>query len=450
MTIGRMGLGSARSRIWVLGSAAVAVACALLAIGASPARATFPGENGLIAFTGGGLHVTTPSGRVSTLIREIGPRPHYPYPIDPEFLPSGDTIVYAYGDVWSGSRTDIYLSSADGSELTNLTAGSAFGGEPSPSPAGEIVFVRRTGFVPQALFVMDIDGTDVRQITPGAALDESPAWSPDGDRIVFARTPLGDDGYTEGPPHLFAVDPDGSDLTKLADGTGTYLSRPSFTPDGDHILFLRDGLVHVMNEDGTNPRRVADSRIARNINDVVTSPDNERLGFTRTFYSNCDMWGCNESNSLLTSAADGSHAHIVHGGGNDLSWGPLPEGGLPRPDATCDGRVASIVGTPLPDTIIGTRRGDVIAGLGGEDSINGQEGGDVICGGEGEQFLNGYGGPDLLIPGPGRDDVRSHTGRDSISLRDGARDRVKCGKGRDLVRADPIDEVASNCERVRR
>jgi hypothetical protein len=49
----------------------------------------------------------------------------------------------------------------------------------------------------------------------------------------------------------------------------------------------------------------------------------------------------------------------------------------------------------------------------------------------------------------GRDFVRGGGGNDRIAVRRGAVDRVRCGRGRDLVFAGRRDKVAGDCERVR-
>jgi hypothetical protein len=50
----------------------------------------------------------------------------------------------------------------------------------------------------------------------------------------------------------------------------------------------------------------------------------------------------------------------------------------------------------------------------------------------------------------GADTVATGAGRDVVRTRDGARDRVSCGPGRDRVLADALDDVAADCERVLR
>lgn len=84
---------------------------------------------------------------------------------------------------------------------------------------------------------------------------------------------------------------------------------------------------------------------------------------------------------------------------------------------------ATIDGTAGPDTLIGTPQDDVLRGFGGADTINGR--GD-------------------------KDDVFGGRGADTIRARDGERDTIDCGAGRDKVFADPDDEdaVAANCEVV--
>ena len=46
--------------------------------------------------------------------------------------------------------------------------------------------------------------------------------------------------------------------------------------------------------------------------------------------------------------------------------------------------------------------------------------------------------------------ISGGAGNDTITARDGKRDRISCGSGRDKVTADKRDRVAKNCERVSR
>jgi uncharacterized delta-60 repeat protein len=80
-------------------------------------------------------------------------------------------------------------------------------------------------------------------------------------------------------------------------------------------------------------------------------------------------------------------------------------GAKKRPRPRCQGRVATIVGTPRSDTLNGTPRRDVIAAFAGADTVRGGGGNDLICGGPGSDLLVGGAGQDHLRGGPGRDRV---------------------------------------------
>ena len=95
-----------------------------------------------------------------------------------------------------------------------------------------------------------------------------------------------------------------------------------------------------------------------------------------------------------------------------------------------------ITGTPKADLLRGTKRADLIKGLGGNDRLFGYRGDDRLEGGVGN---------DLLVGGNGRDVLRGGAGNDRISARDGARDSISCGTGRDVVVRDRIDALARDC-----
>lgn len=128
---------------------------------------------------------------------------------------------------------------------------------------------------------------------------------------------------------------------------------------------------------------------------------------------------------------------------------------------------AVIDGTAGDDTLDGTNKSDSIFGHGGNDTINGFGGWDELWGGfdsdkvygqAGNDTLHGEGGNDTLAGGPGADELRGADGVDVLTGganddrlydRDGnaaERDRFNCGKGEDMVRADPTDQVSSSCE----
>jgi len=102
------------------------------------------------------------------------------------------------------------------------------------------------------------------------------------------------------------------------------------------------------------------------------------------------------------------------------------------------------------DRLSGGRARDRISGGAGADRVSGGSGSDRISGGSGSDRILGGAGGDRISGGAGSDRVVGGAGGDRISARDHRRDRVSCGRGRDLVVADPGDRLARDCERVRR
>lgn len=102
------------------------------------------------------------------------------------------------------------------------------------------------------------------------------------------------------------------------------------------------------------------------------------------------------------------------------------------------------------DVLRGGRGNDRLLGGGGRDRLFGGTGRDALIGGRGGDLLRGGAGPDRLVGGPGRDLLIGGPGRDRIVARDGRPDRVRCGRGRDIVVADAHDRVSRDCEIVRR
>src|SRR3954469_2282602 len=140
--IDRIGRSTSR-KVEMLIRASLCAACALL-VSATPAHATFPGQNGKIAFT-------------------------------------------SFDDL----QSDIYTMTPTGRHLLNLTPFSPAADEvPSWSPNGRKItfYSTRTGPTnptgDQEIYVMNADGSGMRQVTFNTVDDGAPSWSPDGDRLV--------------------------------------------------------------------------------------------------------------------------------------------------------------------------------------------------------------------------------------------------------------------------
>src|SRR5215208_295306 len=143
---------------------------------------------------------------------------------------------------------------------------------------------------------------------------------------------------------------------------------------------------------------------------------------------------------------------------NDLPG--CPQGGLLLGTDKAD--VDSYPDHPGLDGQVGD---DEIRGLGGNDSLSGGDGKDVLYGGPGEDRIDGGKGEDVIyggdgndiskegpgtVPmldgGPGEDMIYGGDGNDSLAAKDGQRDKLYCGKGKDGYFADKNDYVDSSCE----
>jgi Tol biopolymer transport system component len=146
--------------------------------------------------------------------------------------PDGTRIVYNIvpipgTDAWEHGRVSIWVMNADGSGKVDLGRG----GSPGWSPDGkQILYPRR--FDSYELSVMNADGTGRRVVGVPFSADYA-TWAPN-DKIVFVRVRQPKEqwwDYRGGD--LYAVNPDGSGLQRLTQGTEMIL--PSVSPDGSTI-----------------------------------------------------------------------------------------------------------------------------------------------------------------------------------------------------------------------
>ena len=80
----------------------------------------------------------------------------------------------------------------------------------------------------------------------------------------------------------------------------------------------------------------------------------------------------------------------------------------------CLGALATHVGGPGDDVLIGTDGPDVILGRAGDDRIDGKGGGDILCAGSGNNLIIGGPGDDYLLGGDGVDQLIGGTGNDFL------------------------------------
>ena len=142
---------------------------------------------------------------------------------DPNWSPDGTKIAFTRHPAQAPpSEADIYVINPDGAALTRLTFNDYEERGPQWSPDGSrIVFFARVGTQvgPQPGFnfeicVMNADGTAFVQLTDNAVFDGGPSFSPDGQKILFIRTVPGQ------AQELFSMNADGTNEMQLTNTPG--------------------------------------------------------------------------------------------------------------------------------------------------------------------------------------------------------------------------------------
>ena len=194
-------------------AAAMVSAGLLVALAGTPreAGATFPGENGKIAFA---------SNRTV-----------------------GEGVDNPEGDF------EIFTMNRDGTGLQQLTRNAARELHPDYAPDGKkIAFVSDRNFQP-GIYTMNADGTKQKKRSLGPATAfQFPSWSPDGERIAFSSN-------QDGPDEIHMMRADGSAQERLTTNGAPDDDAPVFSPSGKRIAFNtnRDGNfeIYKMRTDGT-------------------------------------------------------------------------------------------------------------------------------------------------------------------------------------------------------
>jgi len=270
------------------------------------ASATFPGDDGQIAYSDHRqIYLTDPDGSVQVQLTFGDTRSR-----SAAWSPDGSQIAFIRGN----KPSSLLIMNADGTDQTVIqrrisTHRYYFFDTPAWSPDGtQIAFSTAARFFTASgdrrwdlrLYVVNVDGSGLTRISRGRHQDSDPAWSPDGSRIAF-ETRAG---------RLATMNPDGSHRTVFLRRGG----EPDWSPDGSQITFVRrvgprGTDVFVVNNDGTGRVRLTDAH-GRWKTSPVFSPDGSSIAFIDS----------NEIFVMSTAGKDVSPVLPMKISGHSLSW----------------------------------------------------------------------------------------------------------------------------------
>ena len=299
-----------------LAAAAVALTVLMLVAGLTPAAATYPGNNGKIAFTNGKgdlaqIWTMGPNGTNKTRITEP-PRDNF----SPSWNHTGERMVF--NTIPPSGVIQIYAMHHNGTLRTQVTTGNRDFLYPAINHDGtKIVASGVLGNGNANLFMMDANGTHIERFTQlEGSNDVEASFSPDGSKVLWERDrPNGDSDIM--------VKPSAGGPTTQLDGGNQRALSPGFSPDGTHVVFSHEvgnkGTANIKTMLSTGGGQVALTNVAKGtfLTNPAWSPNNLRIAYMRLKDTNqpSDIYVMDANGSNKERLTDGQYLVL------DLDWG---------------------------------------------------------------------------------------------------------------------------------
>ena len=207
-------------------------------------------------------------GHTQHLVPAFSPDPEFELFLHEPFVsfsPDGARLIFSqYGERTSNATglassnpmdASLEIMAVDGSgqrTLFHREGASAFSAV--WSPAGDAIalsfgrYFRPAGLPSAPIGVIDPDGSDLRLVVDDEVNNGFPSWSPDGEHLVF-----------KGGRRLYVVPAAGGSPVALT-GPDYYSNFPQWSPDGERIMFTSnlggDFDLYTVRPDGTDVRRL--------------------------------------------------------------------------------------------------------------------------------------------------------------------------------------------------
>jgi Tol biopolymer transport system component len=289
---------------------AIVFALAAAVLWAGPAsQATFPGQNGDLAYRG--LRDTDSSYRiyVRSGATEMAITPDGGWAYQPDWSPATGRIIYVFDANLTNER-DLWTAHPDGTDRQRLTFSPAKDeANPTWSPNGNKIVYTDHGTY--RIYIMRADGSGKRLLADLAGEGSALSWSPDGRFLAV-------EGYRKNTVDIL--------LIKVSDGSKRWVTstirmegQPDWSPNGKRLVFHRrmgsqDDLFSIR-PDGTGERRLTNTADIWE-SGAVWSPEGTQIAFVRYMPDPFDR-------DLAIMPASGGAPSVVYdtyGDDFDISW----------------------------------------------------------------------------------------------------------------------------------
>jgi TolB protein len=328
-----IGKGNRMAKTNRLGALAAVGAATLVAVGLlvlvmlvlelRPAEATFPGQNGKIAYVGWDGHdreiyTIDPGGGHRVQITHNNTKDEAP-----SYSPVGKKIALS---ARQGKEWEIYTINATGGNRFNLTKNTTPDRWPSYSPSGKkIAYSARGGndfdIFDFDIFTINVGGGSKFNVTNGRPAptlknpdgstsrtpphDFSPTYSPDGKKIAFVGTASFESSA------IFTTNVGGGGIRRF--NGSQVVASPDYSPDGKKIAYINRFQIETINATGGGRSVVLKGRTQ--VLSASYSPDGKKIAYAG--------WDGHDSEIYTIPVSGGKPVQLTNNSMDDTSpsWG---------------------------------------------------------------------------------------------------------------------------------